>query len=297
MDGDFDHSGSNIAFFTGTPVPRAGATDDIKDALTAYGLLQGTSATPLNLDAGALLCGSVTASAPGTGLVQAETFGVAGAGVTGVVSAWSPSVDNAQVLGDVTKRWISLDLHEAGCRIKDQSANFHGALRFNSASTALNADRNFTVDLDNASRILAMTGNATLNQDVTTTSTPTFSDTTVDDIDIQNQHISSWQQVTISGTQANYALPDVTTLYIDVSITATLQGMTGGVDGRIVHLVSVDSTLTCNIEHEHASATAANRFHLKGETGPYALSTWGSSLTVQYNGTASRWYEIARSAP
>lgn len=56
-NGDLNHDGSNIGFFTVTPVARAGATDDIKDALTTYGLLQGASASPLNLDGGTLICG------------------------------------------------------------------------------------------------------------------------------------------------------------------------------------------------------------------------------------------------
>lgn len=53
-------SDGEIAFFGVTPVVRAAATDDIKDALTLYGLLQGTSATPLNLDGGALTFGAGT---------------------------------------------------------------------------------------------------------------------------------------------------------------------------------------------------------------------------------------------
>ncbi|KKK59493.1 hypothetical protein LCGC14_3033840, partial [marine sediment metagenome] len=57
IDGDLNHDGSNVGFYGVTPVARAGATDDIKDALTAYGLLQGASATALNLDGGALTCG------------------------------------------------------------------------------------------------------------------------------------------------------------------------------------------------------------------------------------------------
>lgn len=48
-----------ISFFGVTTVVRAGATDDIKDALTNYGLLQGTSASPLNLDGGTLTAGVI----------------------------------------------------------------------------------------------------------------------------------------------------------------------------------------------------------------------------------------------
>lgn len=57
VNGDLNVDSTNIGFYGVTPVARAGATDDIKDALTTYGLLQGTSASPLNLDNGKLTCG------------------------------------------------------------------------------------------------------------------------------------------------------------------------------------------------------------------------------------------------
>lgn len=62
IDGSLDHDGANIGFFGIAPVARATATADIKDALTAYGLLQGTSATPLNLDGGTLTAATVNAT-------------------------------------------------------------------------------------------------------------------------------------------------------------------------------------------------------------------------------------------
>ena len=49
----------SLSFFAVSPVTRAGATTDIKDALTSYGLLQGTSASPLNLDGGAFTSGNI----------------------------------------------------------------------------------------------------------------------------------------------------------------------------------------------------------------------------------------------
>lgn len=52
-------SGGTVGFFAVTPAVRQGATTDIKDALTTYGLLQGTSATPLNLDGGKLTADEV----------------------------------------------------------------------------------------------------------------------------------------------------------------------------------------------------------------------------------------------
>lgn len=55
-----DHDGTTVGFFGVTPATRPAATDDIKDALTTMGLLQGTSATPLNLDGGALTAGAIS---------------------------------------------------------------------------------------------------------------------------------------------------------------------------------------------------------------------------------------------
>ncbi|HEV7297761.1 MAG TPA: hypothetical protein VGN72_00225 [Tepidisphaeraceae bacterium] len=61
VSGALDHNGSTLSFFNaGTPVARQSATTDIKDALTNYGLLQGTSASPLNLDGGTLTAGAIT---------------------------------------------------------------------------------------------------------------------------------------------------------------------------------------------------------------------------------------------
>lgn len=62
VTGDLNHDGNNVGFFGVTPTTRPGATADIKDALTLLGLLQGTSATPLNLDGGALTAGAISGS-------------------------------------------------------------------------------------------------------------------------------------------------------------------------------------------------------------------------------------------
>ena len=60
IDGDIDHNGVNIGVFSVTPVNRAGATEDIKDLLVAYGWMQGTSASNLDLDLGELIAGRIT---------------------------------------------------------------------------------------------------------------------------------------------------------------------------------------------------------------------------------------------
>lgn len=60
-----------LGFFAVTPITRASTTSDIKDALTSYGLLQGTSATALNLDGGDLTADNVIGTATGGGSVAA----------------------------------------------------------------------------------------------------------------------------------------------------------------------------------------------------------------------------------
>jgi hypothetical protein len=74
-----DADTDTVGFFSSAGTVRASSTADIKDALTAYGLLQGTSATPLNLDGGALTAGAVSGT---TG-----TFSGAVSGTSGTFSA------------------------------------------------------------------------------------------------------------------------------------------------------------------------------------------------------------------
>ena len=71
----FKANDDGISFFGVDTVVRAGTTQDIKDALTGYGLLQGTSATPLNLDGGKLTAGKVAVS-PNTLSISAGTVSV-----------------------------------------------------------------------------------------------------------------------------------------------------------------------------------------------------------------------------
>lgn len=83
---------AQIGFFGTTPAGQAGATADIKDALTAYGLLTGTSATPLNLDGGALTAGAVSGT---TGTFSSTVSGVAGTfsgAVSGTTGTFSDAV-------------------------------------------------------------------------------------------------------------------------------------------------------------------------------------------------------------
>lgn len=63
----FDGTNTKIGLHGVTPVVRAAAVTDIKDALTSIGILQGTSASPLNLDGGNLTGGIIQGTAIGGG--------------------------------------------------------------------------------------------------------------------------------------------------------------------------------------------------------------------------------------
>lgn len=73
------------AWFGATPVAKAGATTDLKDALVAYGLLTDGGATPLNLDGGTLTAGAFSA----TTLTASTAF---------IGPIWRPASDSTTAL-------------------------------------------------------------------------------------------------------------------------------------------------------------------------------------------------------
>lgn len=95
IDGALNHDGTTLGTFGVTPTTRPGATNDIKDALVALGLMQGTSATPLNLDGGTLTAGSAVVSDL-TSCALVETDG-SGAMSCGTLPSASPGGANTQV--------------------------------------------------------------------------------------------------------------------------------------------------------------------------------------------------------
>lgn len=73
----------------------------------------------------------------------------------------------------------------------------------------------------------------------------------------------------------------------------TLNGMAGGADGRIVVITNMagSGVADITINHENASSSAANRFDL-AVGGTWILAT-GESATFVYNGSSSRWVQVA----
>ena len=95
------------------------------------------------------------------------------------------------------------------------------------------------------------------------------------------------------GTTNDYApagLATASTIRQDAAGAHTLNGLTGGSDGRRVQLFNISAANTITLAHENAGSTAANRFTLPGAAnvaiGPL------ESVTLWYDITSSRWRVI-----
>lgn len=110
-----------------------------------------------------------------------------------------------------------------------------------------------------------------------------------------------WGQLTpaqITSDQNNYSptgLEFASVLRLDANQIRAITGLAGGVDGRVIRIVNVgagaDSTIL--LRRENASSTAANRFALARDL---TLDT-GESVTLQYDGAASRWRSLTQPTP
>ncbi len=58
-----DSNATGVGFHGTTPAAKPGATADIKDSLVGYGMITDGGATPLNLDGGQIVVGSVVSTA------------------------------------------------------------------------------------------------------------------------------------------------------------------------------------------------------------------------------------------
>lgn len=69
--------------------------------------------------------------------------------------------------------------------------------------------------------------------------------------------------------------------------TATITGLTGGDDGREIHLFNYSPSNNIVLAHENAGSSATNRFVLPGATN-FTLTPY-SSVVLVYDGTLQRW--------
>lgn len=103
---------------------------------------------------------------------------------------------------------------------------------------------------------------------------------------------------TITGTQNDYAI-DTLAVAPAVAIAimqwngasaATINGLTGGVDGRRLVVRNMTASYTLTLADQAAGSTAANRLNCGG--GNLLLAP-GGSIELWYDGTASRWVLLA----
>lgn len=77
---------------------------------------------------------------------------------------------------------------------------------------------------------------------------------------------------------------------IDTDAARKITGLQGGVDGRVVVFDYIGNTKLTLPKDDGATSTAANRFDFPADIS----LTPKTSLTIKYDGTASRWKAVAR---
>jgi hypothetical protein len=79
----------------------------------------------------------------------------------------------------------------------------------------------------------------------------------------------------------------------DNSGSHNITGLTGGASGRIITILNISSSQNLNLTDEDTASSAANRFELSlGGGGSILTLGPQAGITIQYDGTSSRWREI-----
>jgi hypothetical protein len=99
----------------------------------------------------------------------------------------------------------------------------------------------------------------------------------------------------LGATENNYnptALSEHTILRLDANAGgSTITGIAGGVHGRVLIIINIDTTDTITLADENAGSTAANRFMLPGSANHVIAADYGSA-TLWYSNTDGRWLLI-----
>lgn len=93
----------------------------------------------------------------------------------------------------------------------------------------------------------------------------------------------------ITGSQNDYNPTSLSTAQVirqDLSGNATLTGLAGGADGRILILINIDAAFKLTLTDEDAGSSAANRFSLGGSS---VILEPGGSVILIYDSTSTRW--------
>jgi hypothetical protein len=102
--------------------------------------------------------------------------------------------------------------------------------------------------------------------------------------------VISPSQITSSQNDYNPAgLGSASVLNLSSDALWGVSGLAGGAEGRIIALVNTGSELI-SLLNENAASTAANRFTLGSDVAIGAKQT----AILRYDGTATRWYAVAR---
>ncbi len=100
---------------------------------------------------------------------------------------------------------------------------------------------------------------------------------------------------TTAGSANNVAISTASLYILDTSGAAqTITGIAAGRDGQQLTLVNADASLVVTISNESASSTAANR--ITTGTGADITIPAGSSLSLVYDSTNSRWRTVGTTA-
>lgn len=172
-------SGVTALVFSGPTTIRAAATNTINLGATGTRFLSGWfGTTGINNSGPSTLTGAVTCSS-----TLSAVLGLASFTNVSVAGDFNPNADLAGSIGSglAGARWGAT--YTAALNIVDVSDVFAFNVELRPlSSTALTADRILTLDMVNADRTLKLTGNAVLDQDVSTAGSPTFVDLTVTEI-------------------------------------------------------------------------------------------------------------------
>ena len=201
---------------------------------------------------------------------------IVGAGAPGNTFGTIAVSGQSDVVADATNDTLTL---AAGTGVTITTNATTDTVTISAASAAISGTDNHVVRVDGTSAfqssalVIDDSGNLTGVNDITATGAVVGG-------------ISSSLVALSAGNNNNLSLGDVTTVLIDATAgTCTITGLTGGVGGRIVHLVNMGSSGTFALSGEDVLSTAANRFATSSTT----IGS-GVMLTLVYvAGSVSRW--------
>lgn len=99
----------------------------------------------------------------------------------------------------------------------------------------------------------------------------------------------------ITGTQNDYNPTNLASsgvLRQALSGSAILTGLTAQIDGRVIFLENISTTLALTLNNEDAGSTAANRFTLPGGTA--LVVNPGGCIVLIYDNTSARWRALSQ---